>query len=120
MAEETNAHRTRSRKKIRRLRIGFNVLAQILLILFLVAMVNSIAFKHYQRWDFSRDQKYALSDKTKRFLDTIKGKMRVTVFFANTPITQDVQSLLTEYQYAAKGKIDLENIDPERNLSRAK
>jgi hypothetical protein len=32
------------------------------LILFVVAMVNSFAFRHYARWDFSRDQKYALSD----------------------------------------------------------
>jgi hypothetical protein len=121
MAEETNPRRTRSRKKIRRVRIGFNVLAQIVLALFLVAMVNSIAFKHYVRWDFSRDQKYALSDKTKRFLDTLKSKMRITVFFPpTTPITTDVQNLLTEYQYAGKGKIDIEHIDPERNLSRAK
>src|SRR5437764_7838966 len=108
-------------KKIRRLQIGFNVLAQIVLILFLALAVNSIAFKHYQRWDFSRDQKYALSDKTKRFLRTIKGKMRIIVFFSpSTPIAADVQNLLTEYQYAAKGKIDIEYIDPERNLSRAK
>jgi len=109
-----------SPKKIRRLQIGFNVLVQIVLVLFLAAMANALAFRHYKRWDFSRDQKYALSDKTKRFLKTVKGKMRVTVFFTNTPITADVQSLLTEYQYAAKGKIDIENIDPERNLSRAK
>src|SRR6266513_1102061 len=108
-------------KKIRRIQIGFNVLAQIILILFLAAMVNFIAFKHYQRWDFSRDQKYELSDKTKRFLRTIKGKMRIIVFFSpSTPIAADVQNLLTEYQYAAKGKIDIEYIDPERNLSRAK
>ena len=108
-------------KKIRRVQIGLNVLAQIILLLFLAAMVNSIAFKHYQRWDFSRDQKYALSDKTKRFLRTIKGEMRVIVFFSpSTPITADVQNLLTEYQYAGKGKIDIERIDPERNLSRAK
>jgi ABC-2 type transport system permease protein len=121
MAEETKPRQTRSRKKIRRVRIGFNVLAQIVLVLFLVAMVNSIAFKHYARWDFSRDQKYALSDKTKRFLDTLKGKMRITVFFPpTTSITTDVQNLLTEYQYAGKGKIDIEHIDPERNLSRAK
>src|SRR5436309_955917 len=119
MAEETI--RQRRPKKIRRVQIGFNVLAQIVLILFLAAMVNSIAFKHYQRWDFSRDQKYALSDKTKRFLRTIKGKMRIIVFFSpSTPIAADVQTLLTEYQYAAKGKIDIEYIDPERNLSRAK
>jgi hypothetical protein len=107
--------------KIRRFRIGFNVLAQIVLILFIAVMVNSIAFKHYARWDFSRDKKYELSDKTKRFLNSIKGKMRVTIFFSpTTPITTDVQSLLTEYQYAANGKIDIERIDPERNLSRAK
>jgi ABC-type uncharacterized transport system len=118
MAEETKQP---ARKKIHRLQIGLNVLLQVVLVLFLALMVNSIAFKHYKRWDFSRDKKYALSDKTKRFLDTIKGKVRITVFFSpNTPITVDVQNLLTEFQYAAKGKIDIENIDPERNLSRAK
>src|SRR6266511_5186595 len=121
MPNETNQRPGRSGKKIRRVRIGFNVLAQIVLVLFLATMVNSIAFKHYVRWDFSRDQKYALSDKTKRFLDTLKGKMRITVFFPpGTPITTDVQNLLTEYQYAGKGKVDIEHIDPERNLSRAK
>src|SRR5213083_3046633 len=119
MADETKKARTRG--KIGRIRIGLNVLVQIVLILFLVAMVNSFAFKHYARWDFSRDQKYTLSDKTKRFLDTLKGKMRITVFFSpNTPISGDVLNLLTEYQYAGKGKIDIEHIDPERNLSRAK
>src|SRR6266480_25454 len=121
MAEKKTESRTRSGKKIRRIKIGLNVLVQIVLILFIAVMVNSIAFKHYARWDFSRDQKYGLSDKTKRFLNSIKGKMRVTIFFSpNTPITTDVQNLLTEYQYAARGKIDIERIDPERNLSRAK
>src|SRR6266513_4453162 len=121
MANETKQPRPAQGKKIRRIRIGLNVLIQIALILFLAAMVNSIAFKRYARWDFSRDQKYALSDKTKRFLETIKGKIRITVFFsANNPISQDVQSLLTEYQYAAKEKIDIEHIDPDRNYSRAK
>src|SRR6266699_1422408 len=121
MPDKTKKPRTRLGKKIGRIRIGFNVLVQIVLILFVVAMVNSFAFKHYARWDFSRDQKYALSDKTKRFLDTIKGKMRITIFFSpNTPITGDVQNLLTEYKYAGKGKVDIEQIDPERNLSRAK
>jgi len=119
MADKTKKPRTRG--KIGRIRIGLNVLVQIVLILFLVAMANSLAFKHYARWDFSRDQKYTLSDKTKRFLDTLKGKMRITVFFSpNTPISGDVLNLLTEYQYAGKGKIDIEHIDPERNLSRAK
>src|SRR5256886_15361817 len=108
-------------KGIQRLQIGLNVLVQFILIFFLIAAVNWFGFRHYKRWDLSRDQKYALSDKTKRFLNSIKGKVRITVFFSpNTPISGDVSSLLTEYQYAAKGKIDIENIDPQRNLSRAK
>ena len=119
--ETTEEPRKTSGRKIHRLQIGVNVLVQVVLIILAALMINSIAFKHYKRWDFSRDQKYALSDKTKRFLDTIKGKLRITVFFSpNTSITADVQNLLTEYQYAGKGKIDVEYIDPERNLSRAK
>src|SRR5437764_1543093 len=115
------AKRPRRSKGIGRIRIGLNVLVQIVLILFLVAMVNSFSFRHYARWDFSRDQKYTLSDRAKRCLDTLKGKMLITVFFSpNTPISGDVLNLLTEYQYAGKGKIDIEHIDPERNLSRAK
>src|SRR6058998_1014332 len=121
MADQSKEPRTRRRMKIGRVRIGLNVVVQVVLILFLAAMVNSLAFKHYKRWDFSRDQKYALSDKTERFLKTLKGKMRVTIFFSpNTPIAADVQNLLTEYQYAGKGKVNIEHIDPERNLSRAK
>src|SRR5438477_8876360 len=108
-------------KKIQRLQIGLNIMAQLVLIFFLITAVNWIGFRHYKRWDVSRDQKYALSDKTKRFLDSIKGKVRITVFFSpNTPISGDVVSLLTEYQYASKGKIDIENIDPNRNYTRAK
>lgn len=108
-------------QKIHRVRIGLNLIVQIGLLLFLAIAANYLGFEHYRRWDLSRDQKYALSDKTKRFLETIKGKMRVTVFFStNHPIGQDVQALLTEYQYAAKGKIDVETIDPDRNYSRAK
>lgn len=108
-------------RKIHRVRIGVNILVQVALLLFLAVMANYLGFEHYRRWDLSRDKKYALSDKTKRFLETIKDKVRITVFFSpNNPIGQDVQALLTEYQYASKGKIDVEHIDPERNLSRAK
>lgn len=108
-------------RKIHRLRIGLNVLVQIAILLVLAVMVNYLGFEHYRRWDLSRDQKFALSDKTKRFLQSMPGKARITVFFMpNNAIVSDVQGMLTEYQYAAKGKLDVENIDPERNLSRAK
>ena len=121
MANDTPIESAGMPKKIHRFQIGLNVVVQIALVLFLAAMVNYLGFEHYRRWDLSRDKKYALSDKTKRFLNSIKGKVRMTVFFGpNNPIATDVQNLLTEYQYASHGKIDVENVDPERNLSRAK
>ncbi len=108
-------------KKIHRFQIGVNVIMQIAVIIVLAAMVNYLGFEHYRRWDLSRDKKYALSEKTKHFLDSIKGKVRMTVFFGSqNPISGDVQNLLTEYQYASRGKIDVEYVDPERNLTRAK
>lgn len=107
--------------KIHRLRIGVNLIVQIALLFFLAIAVNYLGFEHYRRWDLTRDHKYALSDKTKRFLETIKGKMRVTVLFSpNSSIGQDVEALLTEYQYAAKDKIDVERVDAEKSYSRAK
>ena len=122
MADEKTITPSASKpKKINRVGIGLNVILQVALILFLAALANYGGFSHYRRWDLSRDKKYELSDKSKRFVESIKGKMRLTVFFGGgNPIGQDVQNLLTEYQYASKGKIDVENIDPERNLSRAK
>jgi len=108
-------------RKIHRVRIGLNVLVQTAILLLIAIMVNYLGFEHYRRWDLSRDQKFALSDKTKRFLQSMPGKARILVFFLpNNPIASDVQGILTEYQYAAKGKLDVESIDPERNLSRAK
>ncbi len=119
--EVPNETKTARPKKIHRLQIGVNVIVQVALIFVLALLVNHLGFKHYRRWDFSRDKKYELSDKTKHFLESVKDKMRVTVFFGNrNPIATDVQNLLTEYQYASKGKVDVENIDPERSLSRAK
>ncbi|MEN3368959.1 MAG: gliding motility-associatede transport system auxiliary component [Verrucomicrobiota bacterium] len=108
-------------QKIHRVRIGLNLIVQVALLLFLAVMANYLGFEHYRRWDLSRDKKFALADKTKRFLQSMPGKARITALFTpSNPIATDVQGVLTEYQYAAKGKLDVETVDPERNLSRAK
>src|ERR1043166_8305428 len=99
-SDETTPARPR---KIHRLRIGVNVLVQVAILLVIAVMVNYLGFEHYRRWDLSRDKKFTLSDKTKRFLQSIPGKARITVFFLpNNPLIEDVQGMLTEYKYAAK------------------
>ena len=108
-------------QEIHRVRIGLNVMVQVVIVLVLALMVNYLGFEHYRRWDLTRDQKFALSDKTKRFLQSMKGKARITVLFlSNDPIASDVQGMLTEFQYAGKRKLDVEQINLERNPTRAK
>jgi ABC-type uncharacterized transport system involved in gliding motility auxiliary subunit len=113
--------------KIKRTRIALNVLVQLLALLLVVVMVNTLAFNHYRRWDFSRTKKYALSGTTKQVLGSLKKPVKVTVFFTadpNTPgsdIYADVMSLLKEYQYAGNKKITLEvPVNPFRDFTRAR
>jgi hypothetical protein len=106
---------------IKRFQISVNVLVQILAALLIVVMVNYLAFNHYKRWDFSRSKKYALAEQTKRVLANLKKPARVIVFFSPAfDIYADVDNLLKEYQYAGKKKVELEFVDPFRNLSRAR
>lgn len=112
--------------RIRRFQIGLNVLLQLLILLAILGMVNYLAFNHYKRWDFSRDQKYALSDQTIRVVKSLDKPVKFIVFFSPDPRTPggeiygDVTNLLKEYQYASRKKVDVETVDPYRDLSRAR
>jgi hypothetical protein len=126
MATNNSEAKPKKAARIHRFAIGVNVLVQVLTVVFILAGVNYYAFKHYKRWDFSRDQKYALSDQTRRLLESLPKPVKMFVFFSPDPrlaggdIFPDIQSLLKEYQYAAKTKLDIEMINPFKDLSRAK
>jgi hypothetical protein len=108
-------------KGIRRFQIGINVLVQLIVTALIIWMINFFAYNHFKRWDFSRNQKYALSDQTKRLLKGLKKPVKVIVFFSEaSDIFGDVDSLLKEYQYASRKKIEIETLNPYRNLTRAR
>jgi hypothetical protein len=106
--------------KIGRATIALNVLTQLLIFVALIAMVNYLSFRHYKRWDFSRDKKYALSSQTKALLGNLPKPVKTVLFFSGAAeIYPDVQALLREYEYASKTKFSYEVIDPYRNITRA-
>ena len=106
--------------------IRLNVALQVLAMLVLLIAVNYFSFNHYARADFSRSQKFVLSDQTKRVLRELKKPVRVTVFFSptvrspETGLFPDVQNLLKELIFSGRNKIEVEYVDPTRNLSRAR
>lgn len=106
---------------IRRVAIGLNVAAQTLLVAGIIALVNYVSFRHFKRWDFTRNQKYALAPLTKNLLSGLKKPVKAIVFFPSFQvIAPDVISLLREYEYASNHNISVEVVDPYRNLLRAK
>ena len=124
---EVTEQRRPQTARIKRFRIAANVAAQITILAAIVLMINYLGFNRYARWDLSRNTKYALAPLTKRFLESLKKEVRIFVFFSPTArntsgpgLYDDVQNLLKEYEFAGKRRIQVENIDPYRNPTRAR
>jgi len=106
--------------KIQRFQIGLNVILQTLVIAGILLMLNYIAFRHFKRWDFSRDKKYELSSQTRNLLKNLPKPVKAVVFFSSAAeIAPDVANLLREYEYASDKKFQAEFVDPYRSLTRA-
>jgi ABC-type uncharacterized transport system len=111
---------------IQRWRIGLNVVLQIIIVALIVLMMNYIGFNRYKRWDLSRSNKYALSELTKKFLRSLKKEVKIYVFFsptsqsAGSELYYDLQNLLKEYEFAGKRRVQVETVDPYRNLTRTR
>lgn len=97
---------------------GLNASFAVILGLVLFVMVNYLSYRHYVRVDVSRNQFYALSDKSINVLDAVTNVIHVTVFLQpNEAVYRDVRHLLDEYQYACSG-LKIEWVDPDRDLAR--
>jgi hypothetical protein len=106
--------------KIGRATIALNVVTQFLVFLALVGMVNYLGFRHFKRWDFSREKKYALASQTKSVLASLAKPVKAVIFFSGAnEIHGDVQALLREYEYASDRKFNVEVVDQFRNITRA-
>jgi hypothetical protein len=126
MATNSTEAKPKKAPGINRFGIGLNVLVQVLLVFFILMAVNYYAFKHFKRWDFSMEHKYELSGQTKQLLESLQKPVKIYAFFSPDPrlpggdVFPDIEALLKEYQYAAGGKVEVEMIDPYKNLSRAR
>jgi hypothetical protein len=107
-------------------RIGTAVLVQVLIVAVIIGAVNYLGFHYYKRIDLSRSQQFRLSTITQQAIRQLEEPLRVTVYFSPTAVTaesliaQDVTNLLKELQFAAKQNMEIEFVDPMRNLSRAR
>jgi ABC-type uncharacterized transport system involved in gliding motility auxiliary subunit len=88
------------------------------ILIFLLAGVNYISWRHYRRTDFSLNQFQKLSGQTLNLLKSLPGEVTLTTFLApeadttGSLIQEDVQKLLDEYKYRSGGKVKVELVQP--------
>jgi ABC-type uncharacterized transport system involved in gliding motility auxiliary subunit len=82
--------------------------------------VNYLSTRHWKRFDWTRAQVYSLSETTKKTLEGLKKPVQVTVFMVSgrSRVLPEVKELLARYQQVSP-KIEVEYLDPQRNMARA-
>ena len=106
--------------------IRINVLLQVVALGIVLLAANYFSFNHYTRIDASRSQRFVLAEQTRQVLRGLKSPVKIAVFFSPTSTSPDValytdvQSLLKELAFSGRKKIEIEEVDPTRNLTRAR
>ncbi len=91
----------------------------VLLVLALVAMVNYFSWKYYQRFDWTAEDLYTLSDKSRKVVAALDAPIEAVVFLSpGEPLFDPVRELLSGYA-AASSNFTVRVVDPEKNLAEA-
>ena len=89
------------------------------LILALFVMANYLAIRHYQRFDWTSDKIYSLSQKSLNMIDGITEEIDLVIYISpESPIYGPVNELLSSYA-AASPKLKKREVDPAKNLIEA-
>ncbi|MBV9463985.1 MAG: GldG family protein [Verrucomicrobiae bacterium] len=108
--------------------MAMNALLQIFFLLVALVFANFIAYKWYPKpFDLTRTNYYELSDKTKQLLKSLSKPVHVIVFVQphnaegdSSQVYSEVERLLKQYKYYQPKYLEIEYIDPDRNLTRAR
>jgi ABC-type uncharacterized transport system involved in gliding motility auxiliary subunit len=103
----------------RQLVFGSTLGAGVLLMAGLLLLVNYLAARHYERWDWTASELYTLSEKTGNILADLDQEIDVVVFMdPQGDLFEAARELLQRYD-AATPKIELRFVDPVKNLAEA-
>jgi ABC-type uncharacterized transport system involved in gliding motility auxiliary subunit len=81
--------------------------------------VNWLGSRHWSRGDWTKTHLYSLSTTTKKLVGGLSKPVRVTVFMdRESRLYTPVIEILSRYR-ALSPKIEVEELDPKRNLARA-
>ena len=101
----------------RQLKYGTNTFVLVVAVLAILAGVNWIASRRAWRVDLTKDQRYSLSDQTRKVLGGLKDEIKVTYFQRERDMGR-AQDRLKEYQ-ALSAKLKVDYVDPVKSPAKA-
>lgn len=106
-------------RPIRRTNIATNVALQILAGVALLLVVNYLSFRHFHRWDLTRDRQFTLSPQTESYLKSLRGRTEIiAVCKKGDDEEKELRALLEEYKRTARVKLQIDYLDLNREPSR--
>jgi ABC-type uncharacterized transport system involved in gliding motility auxiliary subunit len=102
---------------LRQLKYGMNTAILVLVVLGILGAVNYLVNRHTKRIDLTENQRYSLSDQTRKVLGGLEDEITITYFQREHDMTSG-QDRLREYQ-ALTDKLKVDFVDPVQNPAKA-
>ena len=101
----------------RQLKYGTNTLVLVLVVLGLLGAANYLVNRHTKRFDLTKDQRYSLSDQTRKVMAGLKDDVKITYFQRQRDMARG-QDRLKEYQ-ALSPRLKVDFVDPVQSPAKA-
>lgn len=99
----------------RRTRGRLFLIANAALLTAIVLAVNYLSFRHYERWDWTKDSLFTLSERSEKVLERLEQPIEVWVMVgAAEPEHAELRNLLERYRTASP-QLSVHYVDPDRD-----
>jgi ABC-type uncharacterized transport system involved in gliding motility auxiliary subunit len=102
----------------RQLRYGGNSAVLVLVVIGILGALNYLVERHTKRFDLTKNQRFSLSDQTKKVIQGLKEDVKVTYFQQSADMSFG-EDRMKEYQ-AVSPHIKTEFVDPRKNPARTR
>jgi ABC-type uncharacterized transport system involved in gliding motility auxiliary subunit len=102
----------------RRLRYGGNTVVLTLVVFGILATVNWLVYRHTKRWDLTKNQRYSLSEQSRKVAAGLKDEVKVSYFQKSAEMAYG-QERMKNYE-AASPKIKVSFVDPLKDPGTAR
>jgi ABC-type uncharacterized transport system involved in gliding motility auxiliary subunit len=101
----------------RQMKYGTNTIVLVVVVLGILGAANYLVVRHTKRFDLTQNQRYSLSDQTRKVLAGLKDEIKITYFQRAQNMARG-EDRLKEYT-ALSPKLKVEFVDPVRSPAKA-